>query len=215
MAHLNQRCAHWHCSHFLARSVCHSVRRAQEETGLSLMHFFFTQPFWKQPNNSEAVVGSLSLSDQLLKSTKKSKRIKKKRHRDIQLSGQVRRQKLRRKKKNSNNNRVTVSEHVPFCVYVCFYLTCQHQLYFSLPSCPAHRSLCHKCQQTGIHLIHCASRSISHPPVKSRIQPRAPPCLLCCFILPPRCTHAALTTAKTNTNLCRDTVYKMVTPPFK
>lgn len=33
-----------------------------------------------------------------MKSTKKSKRIKKKRHRDIQLSGQVRRQKLRRKK---------------------------------------------------------------------------------------------------------------------
>lgn len=210
MTRSNQRWAHGHCSHFFGTVLLSLALQSSGRDGVKPETLFVIQPLWKQPNNSEAAVGSLSPLDRLFISWDPPRSRER-------YSCQVRGLALKKKKPHKSNNhhewvadKRTCSCARP-CVR-CFCLLCQHQLYFPLPSCPAHCCLRHKCRQSGIHLIHSASRSISHPPVKSSTQPHAPPCLLCCFILPPRHTHAALTTAKTNKNLCRNTVYKIVSP---
>lgn len=122
--------------------------------------------------------------------------------------------------RNIHNHKVIISmnvsltsERAPARVYAAFYLACQHQLYFSLPSCPARRCLHHKCQHSGIHLIHSASHSISHPPVKSRLQPHATP-LFTLLLYSSSWTYAS--SADHIEDKHRSvSEHKIVAPPFK
>lgn len=78
------------------------------------------------------------------------------------------------------------SEHVHAPVHVYDAIIYHVNISFTFSSPHAQCCLCHKCQQSGINLIHSASRIFPIPLSKqSHIQPHAPPCLLCYFILPP------------------------------
>lgn len=189
MAQLNQRWARWHCSHFLAASVCQSVCRVQEETGLSLKYLSFSHS-----ESSQTIWRLLFLFHRLWSSETQQETgidVRTDEGTDLLI------------KTHWISMNVSLTGH---SLSVCMLLLCQHQLCVSLPSRSAHLCQHHKCQQSGIHLIHSTSRSISHPPVKMEQNPALCTSLFTLLLYSSSLTHTRSTDHRRHTTqICAET----------
>lgn len=112
-----------------------------------------------------------------------------------------------------NMNVSLISKQVPSVCMLLLYDVSTLALIFPSPSPHARRCLCHKSLHSGIHLMHRASRSISHPPVKK-------PSPASCASLFTLLLYSLSWTYTSSPNHSKEKnrfmlEHKMVAPPFK